>query len=58
MPLMQAVEDIRVRYRQNCLMKFDYVLKAISMEKTPKYIWFPFLSFACLSQKYYFSLFN
>ena len=38
MPLMQAVEDIRVRYRQNCLMKFDQVLKAISMEKTPKYI--------------------
>ena len=28
----------RVRHRQNCLMKFDYSLKTISREKTPKYL--------------------
>ena len=28
----------RVRYRQNCLMEFDSILKTISMEKTRKYL--------------------
>ena len=28
----------RVRYKQNRLMKFDYILKTISREKTSKYL--------------------
>ena len=39
-------------------MKFNYILKTISREKTTKYLWFPILNFIFSNQNYNFPLFN